>query len=219
MNKFLISFSTLLIFGCVTPGYNNSHYNSVDLNKSFNQRACENGSSESCNLWTKEEVKKQNYKVAWEALELACHNGREASCQFKEKFEIKLRDYKNGCNDRDSKDCIAAANSYFHIGELDTTIFYLDEACNLKDAKACDMRIAFETLREQQLVQKNQVAQQYQNYNNQRTRQNFNNGLFMLNKIFNKPQQGTPAIQDLKCSTRPIYNINGKFIRSETKCE
>ncbi len=216
----ILIFINIATIGCVTPNQR-STYNTEQENiyKSFNQKACENGSANACHLWANEEHNKSNHKVAWEATQVACYSGHDLSCELESKFQTNLKKHKEDCLDKDGKACIAAADLYFRIGEIDSTIYYLDEACLMNTDKACDLKIEFETLRDQKNQQNRYVRQQqHSNITNQK-RTNFNNGLLMLHQMFNKPQIRQPAKQKVKCTTRPIHNINGRFIRYDSTCE
>lgn len=224
MKKILSLIPLLLaLTSCATSNQNQSYsYHQPQKKKSFNEVACENGSGSSCVQWMKEEVKKGNNKVAWEAMQAACYNGHDLSCKQEKLFKSKLESEKKLCSSKKAESCVGAANYYYSIGEVDWSIYHLEQACSMNLKKACDLKIQMETIEQQRIAGEQAIAQRERYIRNQQRRQNISNGLIMMNQLYYNPNQRrnrNPSQQRIDCKTRPIRDIYGKFIRYETDCQ
>lgn len=187
--------------------------------KSFAEKACNNGSASSCIKWMNEEGKKNNSKTAWKALQAACHNGHTLACEQEEKQKAQEKRLDRECSDKKASSCVSVADLKYSIGESDWAIYYLEKACQLGDKKACDVEIQMQTLNEERQAHAELKAKEIQMRIEKQKQIKTTNSLILMNQLFQPSQHGGPAKRKgTRCSTRPIIDVFGKLVRYETDC-
>jgi hypothetical protein len=190
---------------------------------------CQSGDSDSCLQYSEYLKAKGLFGAAVQNRKLACRLENQKACVEQEAFESKIASLQAKCEKGKAKGCSEYGRINGALGNESLGKTYLSKGCKLGDSQGCtDLAYVEQAERDQaslrerraqaELVQQTAaLAESYQNAAAAQQRLYNMQSLLILNSMWNSEPSRTPS-QQIRCSTRPIFNAFGDYVRSDTEC-